>query len=249
MSLRGLWLATQFLSRLPVPNVKDFSPRDLSRSAPWFPFVGLVLGALVTGVIVFTRFEGPLLAAAVGVLAWTWLTGALHLDGLADLTDAMGAAHGNPDRFLAVLSDPHVGSFGVVSIVLALLLKFAALAQLGLDALLAAPLVLAWARLGPLCWSRWLAPLKPGQGERFAWSLSLGWIVLWTAVLSAASAALMPSLCVAPIVIALWGVWLHYRVGGVTGDCLGAGVEVVEIVLLATLALSGNLGAPLRMLF
>ncbi|MEV9216090.1 adenosylcobinamide-GDP ribazoletransferase, partial [Klebsiella pneumoniae] len=91
--------------------------------------------------------------------------------------------------------------------------------------LLAFPLIPAWARLGPLAWSRWLKPLKPGHGERFAWQLHAGWIVFWIVVLLAASVAVAPALCVAPLVIAGWGLWLHRRLGGTTGDCLGAGVE------------------------
>lgn len=248
MKLRGLRLATQFLTRLPVPGVEDFSPRELSQSAVWFPLVGLVLGALVAAVI-FTcghRAGAPvgLLGAALGLLAWVWLTGALHLDGLADLSDALAAAHRDPERFLSVLADPHIGTFGVVSIVVVLVLKVAALSILPGDSLLALPLILGWARLGPLAWSRWLPPLKPGHGERFAWQLHSGWIVVWAAALLIASVALAPILCLAPVVLTGWGVWLKVRLGGMTGDCLGAGIEATETVLVCLLTLtSGATGA------
>jgi adenosylcobinamide-GDP ribazoletransferase len=184
------------------------------------------------------------LAGVVGVLSWTWLTGAIHLDGLADLSDALGASHRDPQRFLAVLEDPHVGTFGIISIVLALMLKAAALA-LTTDALWSVPLILAWARLGTLAWARWLKPLKPGRGERFSWQLSVGWIVFWTALLLAASVAIAPVLCAAPLVIAAWGGWLKVRLGGMTGDCLGAGVEVTETALLLLVALTSGAVAGL----
>ena len=244
MSLRGLWLATQFLTRVPVPRVADFSSRDLSRSALWFPVVGIGVGILVMSITLLTRQQNGLLAASLGVLGWAWVTGALHLDGLADLVDALAASHRNPERFFPVLADPHLGACGGVSIVLVLIVKTAALAQLPSSALIAVPLVLGWARLGPLAWSRWLAPLKAGQAERFSWNLSAGWIALWGALLLAASAVLSPVLCAAPLVLAAWGTWLRVRLGGVTGDCLGAGVEVSETVLLVGLALMNGAHHP-----
>jgi adenosylcobinamide-GDP ribazoletransferase len=240
MTLRGLRLAMQFLTRLPVPGVDDFSPLDLARSTTWFPFVGLIVGAIVALVTLALDHHSDVLAGIVGVLAWVWLTGALHLDGLADLTDALGASHRDPERFLTVLRDPHVGTFGVVSVVLVLMLKAAALAMFAANALLALPLILAWARLGTLAWGRWLKPLKSGHGEQFAWQISIGWIVFWTLLLLAASVAFAPVLCAAPLVIAAWGAWLKARLGGMTGDCLGAGVEVTETALLLLFALTSG---------
>jgi adenosylcobinamide-GDP ribazoletransferase len=238
--LRGLRLAVQFLTRLPVPGIAEFSPLDLARSAAWFPFVGLVLGAIVGLVTFALDHRNPMLAGIAGVVAWVWLTGALHLDGLADLADALGASHRDPERFLAVLADPHLGTFGMISVVLVLMLKAAALACLPQDALLVLPLLLAWSRLGTLAWGRWLRPLKPGHGERFTWQLSVGWIAFWSVLLLAASAAIAPVLCAAPLVIAAWGLWLRVRLGGMTGDCLGAGVEVTEVALLLLVALTSG---------
>ncbi len=128
---------------------------------------------------------------------------------------------------------------------LALLLKAAALAMLTPEALWSVPLILAWARLGTLAWGRWLQPLKPGRGERFGWQLSVGWIVFWTVSLLAASVVVAPVLCAAPLVIAAWGIWLKVRLGGMTGDCLGAGVEVTESALLLLVALTSGAVAGL----
>jgi adenosylcobinamide-GDP ribazoletransferase len=243
--LRGLRLATQFLTRLPVPAVEDFSAEEFSRSSAWFPFVGLVIGVVVGLILFICSYRSAAFAAAVGLLAWVWMTGALHLDGLADLSDALAAAHRDNQRFFAVLADPHLGAFGVVSIVLMLILKVTGLAQLSGVTLLAFALIPAWARLGPLTWSKLLKPLKPGQGERFAWNLHVGWIVFWAVVLLAASAAVAPILCVAPLVIAAWGGWLKWRLGGTTGDCLGAGIEVTEVVLLYALVAVGSASGTL----
>ena len=230
----------QFLTRVPVPGVVDFSPLDLARSAAWFPFVGLIVGGVVALVVFALDHRSAALAGILGVLAWVWLTGALHLDGLADLSDALGASHRDPERFLAVLRDPHVGTFGVVSVVLVLMLKAAALAMLAAGALWGVPLILAWARLGTLAWGRWLKPLKPGHGEQFGWQLPVGWIAFWGLLLLALSAAFAPALCAAPLVIAAWGAWLRARLGGMTGDCLGAGVEVTETALVVLVALTSG---------
>jgi len=243
--LRGLRLATQFLTRVPVPAVEDFSAEEFSRSSAWFPFVGMAIGVVVALILWVCSYRSAALGAAVGLLAWVWMTGALHLDGLADLSDALAAAHRDTQRFFAVLADPHLGAFGVVSIVLMLILKVMGLTQLSSATLVAFPLIPAWARLGPLAWSRWLKPLKPGHGERFAWHLHVGWIAFWVVLLLLASAAVAPILCVAPLVIAAWGGWLRWRLGGTTGDCLGAGVEVTEVVLLYALAVVGTASGTL----
>jgi adenosylcobinamide-GDP ribazoletransferase len=243
VKLRGLRLATQFLTRVPVPAVDDFSADELSRSSAWFPFVGLVIGAAVALTLWLIAHRNGALGAALGLLVWVWLTGALHLDGLADLSDALAAAHRDPQKFLTVLADPHLGAFGVISIVLMLILKVTALSQLPTTtstALMALPLIPAWARLGPLAWSRWLKPLKPGHGEKFSSHLNIGWIAFWTTAQLAASVAAAPALCIAPLVIAGWGLWLNWRLGGTTGDCLGAGVEITEVVLLYVLAVFGT---------
>lgn len=240
MSLRGLRLATQFLTRVPVPAVENFSADELSRSSAWFPFIGLAVGVAVVMTMWIVSHRSIYLGAALGLVVWVWLTGALHLDGLADLSDALAAAHRDPQKFLTVLADPHLGAFGVISIVLVLILKVMALGQLSATALVALPLIPAWARLGPLAWSRWLKSLKPGHGERFAGHLNSGWIAFWTVVLLAGSATLAPVLCIAPLVIAAWGLWLNWRLGGTTGDCLGAGVEITEVVLLYCLAVFGT---------
>jgi len=246
MSLRGLRLATQFLTRIPVPGVTELSADELSRSSVWFPIVGAVVGALPALVLLLFAGRTPLLAAALALLLWVWLTGALHLDGLGDLSDALAASHRDPKRFLTVLADPHLGTFGVVSVVLALILKLAAMTSFHPQDAFALPLLCAWARLGPSGWSRWLSPLKPGQGERFAWAPNVSAIVIWTILLLVASAAVAPVLCAAPLVLFLWGLWLHARLGGMTGDCLGAGIEVSEVILLLVLAGAGTTGAAWR---
>ncbi|MEG0821461.1 MAG: adenosylcobinamide-GDP ribazoletransferase [Burkholderiaceae bacterium] len=234
--MRGILLAIQFLTRLPTPQLAHFDPAELWRCSRWFPLVGLLIGAILAGASLLGSQIDPWLGAIAALAAWVWVTGALHLDGLADMSDALGAAHRDPERFLAVLKDPHVGSFGVVALVLAIVTKLVLLMLVaGHGAWLALMLVPAWARLGTLVWSLALPPLAAGNGERFRWAISWWQIGAWTLLLAAASVWLAPSLLAAPVLIALYGLWLKRRLGGMTGDCLGAGVELVEIGLLLSL--------------
>ena len=233
--MRGLILAIQFLTRLPVPPVRDFRPADLAGGIVWFPLVGLLVGAVVAGAAWLGTLADPRLGALLGLLAWVWVTGALHLDGVVDLADALGAAHGDRERLLAVLADPHVGVFGAVALFAQLIAKLVLLLLLIEHASLwALPLLAAWARLGPLLWSR-LPSLKPGLGERFAWRPAPLAIWGWGGLLAAASAWWAPALLLAPLLILAWHVFLRARLGGMSGDALGAGVEWTESALLLAL--------------
>jgi adenosylcobinamide-GDP ribazoletransferase len=241
--MRGLILALQFLTRLPTPQVEDFRADDLARASPWFPAVGLIVGALLAGAQVLGTPANPWLGALSALVFWVWVTGALHLDGLADLCDALGASHRDRDRFFEVLRDPHLGSFGVIALVLALLSKLVLLALIAAAPSAWALLLLApaWARLGPLVWTLVLPPIHPGMGERFAWQPARSWAWLWALCLFAASALLCPALITAPLWIAGWTWFLHRRLNGQCGDALGAGVEIVEIGLLLCAAVHANL--------
>ncbi len=236
--MRGLILATQFLTRLPTPQVRDFEPADLSRCAVWFPAVGLIVGALLAGLALLAGGQQPALAALLLLVFWVWITGGLHLDGLADLADALGAARGKPERFLEVLKDPHLGSFGVIALGLMLLAKLLLLTLLPTGAPAALLLIPAWARLGPLFWVWWLPALHGGMGDRFAWQRQPRAVLLWALPLALLSVWLSPRLLLAPLLIAGWGLFLRRRLGGQCGDALGAGIEITELGLLISLAIA-----------
>lgn len=243
--MRGFLLALQFLTRLPVPVALPFEAGALARSAVWFPAVGLVVGGLVAVAAWLGAWVDPWLGALLALLAWLWVTGGLHLDGLADLADALGAAHRDRERFLAVLADPHLGAFGAMALAMQLMAKLvlvmlALKLGTGLAALVLAP---AWARLGALWWSQSLPPLKPGLGERYAWRAGAGWTRAWLAILLALSAGLAPALLAAPLLLVAWRAFLKARLGGMTGDCLGAGVEVTESATLLGLVIAARLCA------
>lgn len=230
--MKGLIVALQFMTRLPMPRVET-SAGDFARSMRWFPAVGFVIGLIIAGLSCAAGMLGSWIGAVAGLAAWVVVTGGLHLDGLADLADARGAAHGDRRRFLEVLADPHIGSFGVMAIALQLIAKLvlleALIAQHHWLALLFIPFA---ARLGPLIWARQLPALHPGLGARFSTAIELRHILIWLVALAGA-ALLLPALWFAPLFALLGSHWFRTRVGGISGDCHGAGIELSETALLA----------------
>jgi len=231
--MKGLIVAIQFLTRLPTPRIA-VSSDEFAASMRWFPAVGLIVGALVAGAGWAGARIDPWTGGLCALVVWVAVTGALHLDGLGDIADASGAAHKDREQLLAVLSDPHVGSFAVVTIALQLLAKLVLLhALLDAGAFVAIALIPFAARIGPLVWSRALPDLHAGLGSRFRNAVRPIDFVIWSLALVAA-ACVSPSLLFAPMIFLLWGWWLLRKIGGISGDGHGAGIELGESLLLAT---------------
>ena len=234
--MKGLIIALQFMTRLPMPRVTA-SAQDFARSMRCFPVVGLILGALIAAACGAGARIDPWVGALLGLIAWVGLTGALHLDGLGDMADAAGAAHKDRDRLRAVLSDPHVGSFGVVAIALQLIAKLVLLHTLVDRTLLPALVLIPFAaRIAPLWWTRLLPPLHEGLGTAFRGAGRPVDLALWAAVWLLAC-WWVPGLLAAPMLMLGWGVWLRQRIGGISGDGHGAGIELVESGLLLAVLL------------
>lgn len=238
----GAPVAFRYLTTLPLPRSR--APGDLGRAAGWFPVVGLVLGGcLALASLGVDRVVPPGVGGMLLVALWAALTGGLHLDGLADTCDGLGGAWSR-ERALAIMRDARSGPYGVAAIVLVLGLKAAALASLpeGLAwrALLLAPTL---GRAGPLLLVRLCPPARPdGAGHAFAAGAR------WPAV----AAGGVIAVAVSVLTLGPWGalpvgaaglfVWrlsayLRRRLGGFTGDTLGALVETIEAGVL-TLAVS-----------
>lgn len=233
--MKGAVAAIAFLTRLPVPRSR--APADAFPAAvPFYPLAGLLIGLFVAAAACAGALTDPWLGALFATATWVWLTGALHLDGLADLADGLGAAHGDRKRLLSVMADPHVGSFGVVALLLQLLAKLVLLRLLLPHGLLIIALVPAAARMGPLLWARLLPPLKP-SGLGAAIAVAAGWpaIALWLLLLALAG-WFAPPLLAAFLLFPLLALWFRRRVGGMTGDVHGAGIELAETGLLVAAA-------------
>jgi adenosylcobinamide-GDP ribazoletransferase len=239
--MKGLLIAIQFLTRLPTPRIA-VSSDEFAASMRWFPAVGLIIGALVAGAGWAGAAIDPWTGALVALLVWVAATGALHLDGLGDIADAGCAAHKDRERLLAVLADPHVGSFAVVTITVQLIAKLVLLhALIDRQSFIAIALIPFAARIGPLIWSRALPDLHAGLGSRFRNVVRPIDFAIWSVLLLAA-AWVSPSLLAAPGVFLFWGWWLLRKIGGISGDGHGAGIEVGESLLLAAALLLAHLG-------
>lgn len=237
-------IALQFLTRLPVRLPGMPEPAQLGRSVLWYPAVGLLLGALLCAARLLLGDAPWLLQAALLLALWVALSGALHLDGLADTADAWVGGLGDRERTLAIMKDPRSGPIAVVVLVLVLLLKFAALVALlergAWPALLLAP----WLARGLLPLLLWTTPyVRPGGlGQALVDHLPRQALPLWLAAHAAAALLLGWTALWALAAALLTFVWLRravlQRLGGTTGDTAGALVELSECVMLVVLALS-----------
>jgi adenosylcobinamide-GDP ribazoletransferase len=236
--MKGFILALQFLTRLPTPRMTA-TGAEFAASMRWFPAAGLVIGVIVAGGALAGARLDPWTGALAGLVLWVLVTGALHLDGLGDLADAQGAVHGDKEKLLAVLADPHIGSFGVVAIGLQLIAKLVLLhAVIGRGAEAGLVFIPFAARIAPLWWAKRLPPLHAGLGSKFSAVIRWRDLALWGAGLVAA-AVLFPALLVLLAFIPLFGWRLMRTLGGVSGDAHGAGIELAETLILAGLAVTG----------
>jgi adenosylcobinamide-GDP ribazoletransferase len=240
---RAVLAAVAFLTIVPVGRLVALDGRDVRRSAALFPAVGAGIGAVTGGVaVLLARTVDPLPAAGVAVAAGALLTGGLHLDALADAADGLGGR--TAEDALRIMRDHTVGAFGAVALVLDLVIKVAAIASLlsrdaALGGLIAAG-GLSRACSAPLAWALPYAQPTPGRGGALegasAWAavtaIALGAGVDVAAVRAEAAWAIATALAGALLVAA----WPARRVGGVTGDILGATGELCEAAVLVILA-------------
>lgn len=229
--MKRLILAIQLMTRLPLPAVPA-SEIDFAASIRWFPATGLVVGGAVAAGSWVGLLVDPWVAALLALLAWVGITGALHLDGLGDIADAAGAAHQDREKLSLVLADPHIGGFGVVAIALQIAAKLILLTLLlegGMPWVLVAIPMLA--RVGPLVWAITMPPLHEGLGSRFRSGAGWAHVAIWSLV-ALVPMIFVPVLTLTIPLIVLWRYWLIRRIGGISGDGHGAGIELVESGLL-----------------
>ncbi|MDQ6974711.1 MAG: adenosylcobinamide-GDP ribazoletransferase, partial [Mariprofundaceae bacterium] len=163
------------------------------------------------------------------------ITGFLHVDGLADLADALGASHGDKRRFLAVLKDSHIGSFGVMSLILLVTAKLILLKiLLSHGVLWSVILIPIWARVGVFFWLQ-LPALTQGFAAAIQTVDSRKLAFSWCVSLMILSLFFPANLWLSPLIVWLWQWFLHHVLHGMNGDCLGAGIEVCEVLLLCLL--------------
>lgn len=244
--LQPLLIALQFLTRLPIRLRQIPGQQMLGRSMLYYPLVGLLIGLLLAGLNALLHNADVLLRAALLLATWVLITGALHLDGLADSADAWLGGHGDHERTLAIMKDPYCGPAGVVALVVVLLIKFAAIAAVisaqNTFALIAAPIIGRTAL--PLLFLTTAYVRANGLGSAMAAHLprKSGMIVITVTAIAligvAGTQGLWLLLACVSVFISLRRLMIK-RIGGATGDTAGALVEITEATTLATLALLG----------
>jgi adenosylcobinamide-GDP ribazoletransferase len=228
-----------FLTRVPVGRAIVLDGADVARGGSLFPLVGAGIGA-VTGGLAYGLADPltPLLAALLGLAAAAVLTGALHLDALADTADALGAR--TRERALEIMRDHSIGAYGGVALVLDLALKAAALAALagGTGVVRFAVCAAAASRVAPLALSAALPYARHGEGlGRALRAAGVARCLVAVAIAAAVCVALAGTdgaivLGVAGGVTVVAGLFSFRRFGGITGDVLGAAVELAETAAL-----------------
>lgn len=243
--MRLYLIAMQFLTIIPLPFDTRCQKEDLGRATACFPLAGLTIGGLLAALnwLIAPYLARPLCDALL-VAALAALTGALHLDGLADVCDGL-AARGGRERVLAVMKDSHTGAAGAVGVTLGLLLKWQALLAvpdtIKWQALLLFPLLARSAQVVAMFAARHAR--QDGLGALFI--QGMGKLPLTAALLTAviASTALLKLsglvACIAVCGLALLvRSYFQRRLGGVTGDILGSINELAEIGVLIICSLN-----------
>lgn len=248
--MKSVLVAAAFLTRVPVPIAAGAA--DVGGAARWFPLVGGAIGgaaALVAWVLRDVLVFPASVTATLLVGFGAWVTGAIHLDGLADTADGFGGGGRTRDEVLRIMRDPVIGSFGATALVIVVATKVAAITALlergaALPFLVAAPAIARWTISALAAWLPY-ARAEGGLGgavrhphaTSLLVSTLLAVLIAFAALRIAALAAWLPAL--------LTTAWLaraaRQRIGGATGDVFGASVELTEtVVLLSGVAVTGR---------
>ena len=252
--LRLMLVALQFLTRLPVPDWVGYEPDGLSRSVRYFPLVGLLVGTLGAVVaLAALRLWPPLVAAALSVAATVWLTVAFHEDGLADTGDALLGAVPRA-KALAIMKHSRIGTYGAAALALGLMLRVGLLADLlWRDPWLAAAACMAAHTAGRAAAVALMAALPYAGDEAHAKAgplarrvsmreasaaAAMGALALALPPTAAAGSVFAAGLCALALaaLVAAVRAWLRRRLGGYTGDALGACEQMGEITVLLAFA-------------
>ncbi len=243
--LTELPLAISFLTILPVIDQRPASDDTVAASFAWFPIVGFLIGLALAGEDwLLAHFFAQVIRSVLIIVSLTVVTGAVHLDGLADTADALGGGR-DRDRALDILRDSRVGTFGASAIFFDLTLKILALSTLAghrrYSALIVAPMLARWAMLLVATGLPYLRSSGSGatllSGEISSTRTAV--VAVFTlAVMLMLGALRTTALATAAAIAIVFAMRLFYRrwLGGVTGDLIGACGELVEIAVLVTIA-------------
>jgi adenosylcobinamide-GDP ribazoletransferase len=245
-------VATQFLTRLPTPALVAFESTWLSQSLRYFPLVGVLVGVCNVAVWwVCSRWLPGSVSVGLMLAASMMLTGALHEDGFADTCDGLGGGT-TPDRVLSIMKDSRIGAYGAIGIVVLLGIKWATLVSMPPAvfpvAVIAAHMFSRWCAIGLIWRLPYVRIEGDGKARPFAgqfsareWLLSAvaGLLGLAPVVYAGLASldliearALGVAVAAAAITALIAARYFRRRLGGYTGDCLGAVQQLTELAFL-----------------
>jgi adenosylcobinamide-GDP ribazoletransferase len=239
---RSLVAALRLLTRIPVPGPATQGP-DLGRAVAWFPLVGALVGLATAGAFALARAWWPTPVAAVLAVAFgLLLTGGFHEDGASDAADGLGGGL-TTARVVEIMRDSRIGAYGAMTLWAVLTFRWAALVALDRRALVALPLAMAWGRWSMPVVMVALPPAAAGLGSTVSRGvgrlpLALATVLAVLATLAAHALGcreLWQPAAAAGVAVLAWILYLRNRMGGYTGDLLGAGNQVVEAAVLLVL--------------
>lgn len=230
--------AFQFLTRVPLPEF-SWSSYGLSRSAKFFPLVGLAIGTAAAALHLWSSPHFPRGIIAMLIVLFTVLiTGGLHEDGLADVADAFGGGR-NRDHILGILKDSHIGSYGAIALIFSIASRILLLAVIPGNNfaryVISAQVLCRWTVL-PLGLLLPAARNKEGLGARLAKQISFISFTVGTLIAFSIAIFLLRMNVVGPTLMVLLltlfsGLYYRWRIGGITGDCFGATIQLAEIAV------------------
>lgn len=239
--LKGIVLNIQFLTRVPVPVKVAWDDRAFAAGAVFAPLIGLLAGlAGVASFLLFGLLGSRDLALFTGMAAGIGVSGGLHLDGLADTFDAL-FSYRDRERSLAIMKDSRLGTSGALGLFMVLIMKYLLLVSLPDKLIIASLVVMPVLSRMTITWSAGLSAYAR-RGEK---SIAAGLVEhtgLMEAVIASVLAALVGSLffrlAVIPLTLLvvaftlLVNMYMKYRIGGITGDVIGAVIELSEVLFL-----------------
>jgi len=242
--MNSFLLAVQFLTVIPL-KIKGVSEKSLANSAAYFPLVGLLIGLVLLAINYFTSILNlPLLTSnIILVVSLVAITGGMHLDGLSDTADAFLSGKSR-DEMLLIMRDPHIGVMGVLSIISALLLKIGLLVSLSASNKLSALILICVLSRWAVVLVMFLFPYARKDGKAGVFirgmnkeimALALGLTCLFAFI--AGSFIGLALLLAASGFAYLFGKFANRKIGGITGDTLGATIELTEVVVLLAVSI------------
>lgn len=240
LEARALWSALIFFTRLPLPCLRDFSGEDMRRAATYFPVVGWVVGLVAAGTFIGARslFE-PGIAAGLSLACTALLTGAMHEDGFADVCDGFGGGTSR-EKILSIMQDSRVGTYGVLGVLLLIGLKWRILQSLPEETLpglcLCSQVLSRGLSISLMATLDYARPDGPSKARPLVSKLS-GWRLLAIGLLGLPTLLFLKpgAFWIIPALLLLRQLSAGYfkrRIGGYTGDCLGAVQQLGELLIL-----------------